>query len=316
MNNSAEQIDPNFDILMEQLGATTEREICWKICSVYKKLPKQLREQIAQYYTMYPFWGKLAPKKLVYETFYKRANVLKERYDDFVWLREKLADVRSKNVLYAIMSNWFEFNFNSLVQYKETEHPEYFDPNIFPRRPDEVLVDAGAYTGDTVYVFVNTYGSYKRIYCYEITPDVFDAMKNNLSVLQNVELRQKAVGSEPGVLYLSESSHNSANITSTQGEIAVDVVRVDDDISEPVSFIKMDIEGAEQAALLGCAEQIRKNHPHLAICTYHSYEDIIEIPRLIDEIAPGYKFYMRHHGGNLVPTEFTLLAVWEGIPPA
>lgn len=83
---------------------------------------------------------------------------------------------------------------------------------------------------------------------------------------------------------------------------------LDDDISEPLTFIKMDIEGMEQAALRGCENQIRANHPKLAICTYHNYEDIWKIPRMIDAMDPSYQFYMRHYGGNLIPTEFVLLA--------
>ncbi len=28
---------------------------------------------------------------------------------------------------------------------------------------------------------------------------------------------------------------------------------------------------------------------------------------MIDEMYPGYQFYLRHYGGNLIPTEFVLL---------
>lgn len=33
-----------------------------------------------------------------------------------------------------------------------------------------------------------------------------------------------------------------------------------------------------------------------------------QVPTLIDNIRPDYHFYMRRYGGNLVPTEFVLLA--------
>ena len=153
--------------------------------------------------------------------------------------------------------------------------------------------------------------TYKRIYCYEITPSSFNTMKNTIGRLRNIELRQKAAGDVQGVMYITKGSDTSANTLENQGKLAVDVVRIDDDIQEPVTFIKMDIEGAEKAALAGCKEQIQKNYPHLAICTYHGHEDLILIPKLIDEYAPGYKFFMRYHGGNRFPTEYTLLAVKE-----
>ena len=140
-----------------------------------------------------------------------------------------------------------------------------------------------------------------------------------LGRLKNIELRQKAAGKEPGTMYITitEGSDISANTLKTTDKpdcftslamTEVEVVRIDDDIQEPVTFIKMDIEGAEKDALIGCKEQIQTNRPNLAICTYHGHEDIILIPKLIDEYAPGYKFFMRHHGGNQVPTEYSLLA--------
>ena len=113
-------------------------------------------------------------------------------------------------------------------------------------------------------------------------------------------------------MFVDHGADHSTGRVVEHGDDAIEVVRIDDDISEAITFIKMDIEGGEQDALRGCQRQIQENHPHLAICTYHGNEDIYAIPRLIDEIAPGYKFYMRHHGGNLIPTEYSVLASWEG----
>jgi len=169
----------------------------------------------------------------------------------------------------------------------------------------------GAYTGDSAVNFILAYGlTYKRIYCYEILDEVFHKMKENLKDVPNLELRNKAVGAESGLLYIDQGAHNSSNQLTNTGQTVIEVVCLDDDIEEAVTFIKMDIEGAEQDALRGSERQIRENHPHLAISTYHGYEDIIAVPRYIDMISPGYRFYMRHHGGNYVPTEFSLLAVW------
>ena len=33
---------------------------------------------------------------------------------------------------------------------------------------NEIIVDLGAYTGDTIIDYLNTYTDYKKIYCYEI----------------------------------------------------------------------------------------------------------------------------------------------------
>ena len=94
-------------------------------------------------------------------------------------------------------------------------------------------------------------------------------------------------------------------------EDAVEVVSLDEDICEPVSWIKMDIEGAEYDALLGCKNHIKKEQPKLSVSVYHGYEDIIRLPLLIDELNPSYRFYLRYYGGNLIPTELVLTALPE-----
>ena len=64
---------------------------------------------------------------------------------------------------------------------------------------------------------------------------------------------------------------------------------------EKVSFIKMDIEGAELPALNGAEKIIQRHKPKLAVCVYHKREDLITIPQYIKSIVPEYKFYLRVH---------------------
>ena len=61
------------------------------------------------------------------------------------------------------------------------------------------------------------------------------------------------------------------------------------------SFIKMDIEGAEGAALEGARRLIARHRPILAICLYHRQSDLWRIPLLIESICPGYRHYLRAH---------------------
>jgi len=87
-------------------------------------------------------------------------------------------------------------------------------------------------------------------------------------------------------------------------------VKLDDDMQEEITFIKMDIEGAEVAALLGTQNHIKRSKPKLAISLYHKLPDLIEIPRLIRQLVPEYKFYFQHcPEGFPFPTEYLLLAV-------
>ena len=197
--------EAEFMRLMKRIGRLSEDKICRQICTNFKHLPDRIKFAIANYYCKFPFWGRLDANAKQHEAFRNCAKALRENFHDFTWLYEKLADDKSKQVLHAIVSNWFDFDFESLERCKETEHPEYFNPIIFPRRSNEVFVDLGAYTGDSVSSFLKAYRNYKRIYCYEITPSVFETLKANLSSLNNIEFRHKAAGSSSdGYLYLSE----------------------------------------------------------------------------------------------------------------
>ena len=77
---------------------------------------------------------------------------------DFVWLYENLADYKSKYILYAILNNYYNFDFISLGKVTNDNYKHYFDLDILKLQQDEVFVDMGAYIGDTTLDFINSYG--------------------------------------------------------------------------------------------------------------------------------------------------------------
>ena len=105
------------------------------------------------------------------------------------------------------------------------------------------------------------------------------------------------------------AASSSANTLADSGDVEVEVTTLDDDIAEPLTMIKADIEGSEYKALLGAARHIREDRPKLLISVYHNNEDLWRIPRLIDSLSSGYTFSLRHKGSPLYPTEITLLAL-------
>jgi hypothetical protein len=56
-----------------------------------------------------------------------------------------------------------------------------------------------------------------------------------------------------------------------------------------VDFIKMDIEGAEQRAVVGSRNTIARFHPRMALCIYHVDGDEKMVPKLVADAYPGYK---------------------------
>lgn len=76
---------------------------------------------------------------------------------------------------------------------------------------------------------------------------------------------------------ITEKDFPMANIISEEGEIEIEMVSVDENISEKITFLKMDIEGAEQKAIMGSKNYIKNEKPKLAISIYHKNEDLRKI---------------------------------------
>lgn len=268
--------------------------------------------RLVDYFARFPLWGTFDPEKGDLTSFELRAAVLKQHSYDFLWLYRKTEDYLSKRTLAAILMNWADLQFEALSVVKSIFR-DYWEPDIFPSNKDDVLVDLGAYVGDSIKNYIDVYGQgYKKIYAYEISNESYLSLCANISIdgFHDVEARRKGAGAKKSFMYVGNNEDDaSANKLASNGDDTqkVEIVRIDDDVEEIPTFIKMDIEGAEQDALKGCENIIRKHHPKLAICIYHGYEDIWKIPSMIYEMNPNYKFYIRHNGGNLVPTEFVLL---------
>lgn len=72
------------------------------------------------------------------------------------------------------------------------------------------------------------------------------------------------------------SSIEESSISNVTAENKVECCRINTcDDCKNVSFLKMDIEGAELHALKGAEKVIVKNHPKLAICIYHTPVDMV-----------------------------------------
>ncbi len=262
------------------------------------------------YLSQYPLWGSLDPESGDYMALKGRVEAVKRHAYDFLWLYKRLEDYMSKCTLISILSNWLTLDLDYPIKMKSC-FTDYWDPDIFPNNKDEVLVDVGAFKGDSIADYIHTYGSfYKKIHAYEISPKSVEELDSLIKRANwhDIVVHQKGAGATYDTMFLNEGEVASANSLSTKDSgVSVEIVPLDDEVGDEATFIKMDIEGAEQSALLGLEKTISTRHPKLAICTYHGYEDIWKIPVMIDKMYPGYKFYFRHYGGNFPPTEFVLL---------
>ena len=306
------QIDQKFKELVVEISRKKKEEIFNKIKETYNNQHTDVKTALENYFKTFNYWGKLEERKGEYESLYLRASSLKDHIEDYVWLYNKLEDYRSKKLLYAILNNWYNFDTITTQTSLERNYEQYWDLDIIKPSSDEVIVDIGAYVGDSILTYIRNYGlgQYKKIYAYEITPESIELLKNNTRYYPNIEIRKKAVLETSRKVYMNINEEGpSANQIAEDGEEILEGVKIDDDIIEPISMIKMDIEGAEAKAIVGSQHHIKENSPKLLLSVYHNYEDLWKIPRMIDELTENYKFYLRCYGTELFPTEIILYAI-------
>lgn len=189
----------------------------------------------------------------------------------------------------------YEYEDNSLLSAWEGS---YFEEGIFKLREHEIFVDAGAYHGETTEEFASWCPSYEKIYCFEPDSSNYVKLTDNLQgAMRDVTLIKAGLWNENKRLYFeSVDRDRTASHINDQGTEEIDVVSLDSILNgDRVTYIKMDIEGAELEALEGARETIRKYKPKLAICLYHKPEDIISLPAYIMELVPEYRFKIRHY---------------------
>ena len=113
------------------------------------------------------------------------------------------------------------------------------------------------------------------------------------------EIVPKAVWSQSCYLSMCMKGNCASAVIKDSGSNniqRVETVTLDDYLGDkPVTYIKMDVEGAELEVIKGAKNIIMRQHPRLAVSIYHKIEDIWEIPALILEYYPGYQLYLRHY---------------------
>lgn len=304
-------LDKKMKELIEELDLFSEKEIYEHILEKLKMVPVDIKERISRFLDNFSFWDSFHPEENDFSTIERLSKFLNENSTKFYRLYTNLEDYRSKKILYAIINNWYNFDFKTLEQVMEKCFSHYFDLDIIPACKEEVFVDLGAFTGDTIKDFIETYGdNYKKIYAYEMTEQSMQELKENLRNVPRIIYKQKAVADEIGVgeilIHEISSSSNQLEITEV-GEL--EVTSLDDDINEKITILKMDIEGSELKALKGAENHILKDKPKLLLSIYHGYEELLTLWEYLEKLNLSYHYYLRYYGGPLFPTEIVLFAV-------
>jgi FkbM family methyltransferase len=215
-----------------------------------------------------------------------------------------LADEKSK-ITYLSIIKFRQTNNKNDFPHAHFEKVQYFIEELKFGK-DEVFIDCGAFDGDTVDGFLECCSEYKQIIAFEPDTKNFEKLKEKHSNNPKITLFLAGVYDEDSEVPFCEQYdkrlqvnsqiidelHNDNNYIAN---INIQVKAIDNLNLEKITFIKMDIEGAELRALKGAEKTILRDKPKLAICIYHSNEDMIDIAEYIHNLVPEYELYVRHH---------------------
>lgn len=249
----------------------------------------------------------LIERDLSFEYFRKNKILFDQTYG---WLSDEL----SKRTMEQYLEGHIELtNFPLKNLWKQEDvNNQYFPLDIIQLYDDEIFVDCGAYIGDTLENFLKRVKTFIKYYALEPDKRRSFALKRVIK-RAGKGIRYIPVGAwnQKGVLNFSLQNECGEIVSEKKSGEKIPVDAIDNivDKDERVTFIKMDIEGAELKALEGARNTISKWKPKLAICVYHKREDLITIPQFIKQIDMNYKLYLRAHYPYC--SELVLYAVYE-----
>lgn len=216
---------------------------------------------------------------------------LNKNIDEIEYIFNSLHDEESKNIFFDIICYRLTANISYMQKYRVRFQDQYFEN--FMHYDKEIFVDAGGYDGDTTENFIFKYPNYKKIFLFEPLLKNINSAKKRLLNFPRIQYFQIGLSDKTDVLQFNPA--NSASSISENGSESIIVDRLDNIIKEPITFIKMDIEGWELNALEGSKELIISNYPKLAIAVYHNSADFRKIFYFIKSLKKDYKVYIRHY---------------------
>lgn len=200
---------------------------------------------------------------------------------------------------------------NRMPKERYISRDPYFALRPFQAYGEEVFVDCGAYTGDTIEQYLwRKNAAFEKIIAFEPDAGNYKALGYRMERLKKewnlaedkVEMHNCAVGHKNGQAAFAAkgtmSSMTGAFLSdeeSAGGVTNASVVSLDDFLDGPYTFLKADIEGFEYNMLKGAQKGISKYRPLIAVCIYHNAADLFQIQLLLHELMPDYKFAVRHH---------------------
>ena len=216
-------------------------------------------------------------------------------FEDEASRREFVAQVRARLLL--------DFEEAPMPVPDERRREEYFPSDLYTAREDEILVDCGAFDGDTVQRFLKQRGNrFKAIHAFEPDPETYQRLTANIGALGSkwagkIHTYAIAAAATRGTLTF-DASGMVTTAASSDGSTRVECDALDAILArtdDPPTLIKMDLEGGEPDALMGARRLISQHAPVLVVTLYHRQDHLWRLPLLMRDLCPDFRFFLRAH---------------------
>lgn len=227
-------------------------------------------------------------------------EVLQTRLDDLEAVYDRLADSASRETYARAVLH----RFRGASPPRPSDYPIYAHPEVSPV-PGDCIIDGGAAPGDVLDHFHRLCRGACAIHAFEPTPAAHAALDRHIrdnGLLQcravNMALWDRKTSLSLRITSEAGLSNRVAD-ASRPGEAMVAAVDLDSYAAanglDRIDCIKLDVEGAELAALAGARRTIATCKPKLQVCLYHNPQDLWEIPAWIANLVPQYRMFVGQH---------------------
>ena len=167
--------------------------------------------------------------------------------------------------------------------------------------PGDVYIDGGANLGFLTLFASRCVGPTGKVFAFEPMPPTAARLEETIALnsLANVELKACAVWDSAittKMYWFADADSGSVSLgkredLQVEQEFNVPAVRIEDVVDRPVKAIKLDVEGAELAALRGAENLLKSSRPHILMelnpntCRTFGYHPIDLVRWVLDNVG-------------------------------
>jgi FkbM family methyltransferase len=242
-------------------------------------------------------------------------NVAKNIYGimPFKWLRKLAFNIYSKLVSNKRVTTirdgvYFNFNLGELIEL--ALYLDKFEPKVVKyinekTKKGMVVLDIGANIGAHTLRLAKLAGKNGMVYAFEPTKYAFKKLQNNMSLNQDLSIKEFRVALSDFNAKNKEIAYRSSwrtDGTFMDTSCKVDFIKLDDFILnnniKRVDLIKIDVDGNEFGVLNGGVEMLKRDRPNLImeLVGLHLQNDSKNPYKLLNDL--GYRFINIDNGDS------------------